>query len=149
MKPSYGVELRRFRRMAQLPLHLINYIIFNYCTNMCMYCTTLANEVCARTTFGVDAIGLAPRTTLANEVCAKACSLKARRCSSNYCHIDCENVCCTDCAFYCNECDGFYCSEDCFNSNTSVCYWCAAPMLVEPTTTRSVEAYGEAVCDSQ
>ena len=80
-----------------------------------MYCTTLC----------VDAIGLAPR--------AKACSLKARRCSSNYCHIDCENVCCTDCAFYCDECDGFYCSEDCFNSNTSMCYWCAAPMLVEPT----------------
>ena len=96
-----------------------------------MYCTTLcvdAIEVPKATTLCFDAIGRTAQT-----ISAKACSLKARRCSSNYCHIDCENVCCTDCAFYCDECDGFYCSEDCFNSNTSMCYWCAAPMLVEPT----------------
>ena len=86
--------------VSALPLHLIEYIISNYCTNGCMKCLI---------GYGVsfDAVSKG-------------------RCSSNYCHIECDNICCEECAIYCDECKEFYCSENCFNSETYRCYWCDA-----------------------
>jgi len=110
--------------MAPLPEHLIDYILFNYCTNMCIYCTfaLLANDIEAASRLRSTPSGVNAKRRFA--LLTEKPTMRNIVCSSNYCYIECDNACCRDCAIYCEECDGFYCSEDCFNSNTSKCYWC-------------------------
>ena len=98
--------------VSALPLHLIEYIISNYCTNGCMNCL-----------FGASKFG-AKRQISANEVRGGSATEIGLRCSSNYCHIECYNICCEECAIYCDECKEFYCSDNCFNSEAYRCYWC-------------------------